>query len=129
VAQIKIYGRREQLGPRRRELSDAIHAALVEALELPEDKRFQRFILLEAEDFVYPADRSENYTIVEISIFEGRSEAAKRRLIRSIIARATTAAKLAPEDLEITIFETPKSHWGIRGVPADELRLDYPIDV
>lgn len=66
----------------------------MEALELPEEKRFHRFLPLDADDVIYPADRSERYTIVEI-----------------------------------TIFETPRHNWGIRGLPGDELSLDYPVKV
>lgn len=32
-------------------------------------------------------------------------------------------------DLEITIYETPCSNWGIRGVPGDELAIAYDVDV
>ena len=33
------------------------------------------------------------------------------------------------EDLEITISETPRHNWGIRGLPADELGLTYEVNV
>ncbi|MFJ7667406.1 tautomerase family protein [Lysinibacillus sp. NPDC097195] len=36
---------------------------------------------------------------------------------------------IAPQDIEITIFETPKHHWGIRGLPGDELALNYKVNV
>jgi hypothetical protein len=32
-------------------------------------------------------------------------------------------------DVEITIFETPRENWGIRGLPGDELPLNYKVDV
>ena len=31
--------------------------------------------------------------------------------------------------VEITIFETPRGHWGIRGLPGDELDLNYTVQV
>jgi phenylpyruvate tautomerase PptA (4-oxalocrotonate tautomerase family) len=82
-----------------------------------------RFIHFEPDDFFYPPGRSEHYTIVEISIveismFEGRSIAAKKRLLRLLFERAETVLGLAPIDLEITISETPRYNWGIRGKPA-----------
>jgi hypothetical protein len=58
MAQVKVYGRREVLVPNRAKWSELIHGALVAALKLPPDKRFQRFFPLDAEDFVHPADRS-----------------------------------------------------------------------
>jgi hypothetical protein len=38
-------------------------------------------------------------------------------------------ADIKPQDLEITIFETPQCNWGIRGVLGDELELNYQVDV
>lgn len=65
MAQIKIYGQRTQLDRVRPELSDAIHACAMEALGLPRGKRFHRFIPIDAEDFIFPEDRSDRYTIIE----------------------------------------------------------------
>ena len=71
MAQVVVYGRRESLDRRRGALSEAIHAAIMSALEYPPEKKFQRFIALEECDFIYPADRGADYTIIEISMFEG----------------------------------------------------------
>lgn len=91
---------------------------------LPEDKRFHRFLLLDADDFICP-QRSERYLIIEIICFSGRSDAAKKALIREIYDRSG----YDPQDVEITIIEMPPQNWGIRGVPADELALPYKVEV
>jgi 4-oxalocrotonate tautomerase family enzyme len=106
-----------------------IHGCLVSALQLPTEKRFQRFFPLDAADFVYPADRSEQYTIIEISMFEGRSVEAKKELIRSLYSQLSAELNIQPQDVEITIFETPRHNWGIRGLPGDELGLGYKVEV
>jgi len=129
MVQVKIYGLGENISPKRFALSYAIHAALNEAIGTPEQKRFQRFIVLEPENFIYPSDRTFNYTILEISMFEGRSVEAKKNLIRLLYQKVADTTDINPQDLEITIIETPRYNWGIRGVPGDELELDYPIDV
>jgi len=36
---------------------------------------------------------------------------------------------ITPQDIEITIFETSKHHWGIRGQCGDELALGYKVAV
>lgn len=128
MAQFVIYGHSAALRPRIRPLSDAIHEAAVAALQLPATKRFHRFVLLDPECFIAPSDRSQDYTIIEVSMFEGRSAAAKRLLIRELF-RTTSAVGLEAHDVEITITETPRSNWGIRGVSADELHLSYPVEV
>jgi len=106
-----------------------IHSCVVDALQLPRDKRFHRFFPLEASDFLYPADRSDRYTILEICMFEGRTVDAKKQLIRLLFERIHAELGISPQDLEITITETPKSSWGIRGLPGDELALGYKVEV
>jgi hypothetical protein len=82
MSQVKIYGLREQLNPIKQRLSDVIHSCVVDALQYPADKRAHRFFPLERSDFFYPAGRTDRYTIIEFSMFEGRSVEAKKRLIR-----------------------------------------------
>jgi len=128
MAQFVIYGHAAALRRRIQPLSDAVHEAAVTALQLPATKRFHRFVPLEPECFIAPPDRSQDYTIIEVSMFEGRSAAAKRLLITELF-RTTSALGLHPHDVEITITETPRSNWGIRGVPGDELALTYQVEV
>jgi len=128
MSQVKIFGRRRVLEPVRQELSDVVQSCLVDAFGLPDDKRFQRFVMLEDVDFIHPSDRSERYTIVEISCFEGRSADAKKKLISLLYERCDRKLELAPGDLEITISETPRANWGIRGKPGDELTLSYDVN-
>jgi phenylpyruvate tautomerase PptA (4-oxalocrotonate tautomerase family) len=129
VAQVKFYGSKEHLREVGDGLSDEVHSCVVEALSFPADKRFHRFIGLDPADFRYPSDRSERYTIIEISMFEGRSIDAKKKLIRLLFERLERGLSIPPKDVEITIFETPKHNWGIRGAPADELDLNYEVGV
>ena len=129
MAQIKIYGDKSALASVRDRLSRVIHSCAVDALGLPADKRFHRFFGLDPEDFVYPGGRSQRYTIVEVSMFEGRSAQAKKAFIRLLYERAKTEIDLDATDLEITIFETPRANWGIRGLPGDELELGYKVTV
>jgi phenylpyruvate tautomerase PptA (4-oxalocrotonate tautomerase family) len=129
MAQVKIFGLRRSLQNRRTAISQAIHSSVVEALEYPPEKKFHRFIALDEEDFIYPPDRSEHYIIIEISIFEGRSIEAKKMLIRLLYERIPRLCGISTQDIEITIFETPRHCWGIRGMPGDEIGLNYKVEV
>ena len=129
MAQVKIYALVAALSGQRGKLSDTVHSCLVDAFALPKDKRFHRFFPLAAEDFVFPAGRSERYTILEIFMFEGRSDEAKKRLIRLLFERFTAELGYDVNDLELTLFETPRANWGIRGLPGDELELSYKVEV
>lgn len=129
MAQILIYGLRSKLDGRRTAISDAVHGAVMNALDYPAEKRFHRFIALDPADFVYPEDRGEDYTILEISLFEGRSEAAKRLLIQELFSRLEAETGIDPHSVEITLTETPKVNWGIRGGNATDLALGYRVEV
>jgi hypothetical protein len=128
MVQTKIYGLKAQLEPIKADLSDIIHACIMEALQYPADKRAHRFFLLDPSDFFYPAGRTERYTIVEFSMIEGRSVDTKKQLIRLMFERVQSLG-ISGQDLEMTIFETPKSNWGFRGLPGDEHQLNYKIEV
>lgn len=129
MPQVKVYGHTTALHAMQRELSEVIHSCAVDALAFPKEKRFQRFIALDAQDFVHPSDRSERYTIIEILMFEGRSVDAKKLFIRLLYERAKERLQLEPMDLELTLIETPRHNWGIRGLPGDELELSYRVNV
>jgi phenylpyruvate tautomerase PptA (4-oxalocrotonate tautomerase family) len=129
MVQVKIYGLKVPLMAHADILSTAIHDAIVEALVYSPEKKFHRLIGLEKSEFIYPVDRSENYTIIEISMFEGRSIETKKSLIRLLFANIERDVGIKPQDVEITIYETPKHNWGIRGLCGDELALEYKVDV
>ena len=129
MAQVVVWGHRSALASRRDALSDAIHGAVMAALDYPAEKRFHRFVGLDDGDFRHPADRGTDYTIVEISMFAGRSDDAKRTLIRELFARIEAEAGIPSHSVEITITETPRANWGIRGVNAAELELGYRVEV
>jgi hypothetical protein len=130
MAQFKVYGFADVLRQRRAAVSDAIHASAVAVLGLPEDKRFHRFFLLEPDDFVVPSGRSQDYTILEVVLFEGRTVETKKAFVRDLFVRFDRELGIAPTDLEITLLESPRHNWGIRGLPGDELTdLTYSVDV
>jgi 4-oxalocrotonate tautomerase family enzyme len=66
--------------------------------------------------------------LLEISMFEGREPETKRRLLERLMAAISDQIGIPVQDIEITIFETPKANWGIRGKTADKLILDYKVE-
>lgn len=128
MAQFKIYGHAENLRSLRSRLSDVLHEASVDVLGLPADKRFHRFFPLDRDSFIYPDSRGEGYTIIEGVLFEGRSVETKKRFYRALYEGFQTVLGIEPNDLEIVLIETPRHDWGIRGMPGDELNLDYTVE-
>ena len=62
-------------------------------------------------------------------MFEGRSVETKKHLIRLLFERVHQKLNILPQDLEITITETPKHNWGFRGLPGDEIDLNYKVEM
>ena len=123
---IRVYGLRKNLGPIRAKLSDVINGCMVDALSFPSDKRAHRIIPMDPENFYC---RTDAYTVIEISLMEGRSAEARKKLIHLLFDRIEENLGIAPHDVEITLFETPAGNWGFRGMTGDEAALDYQIDV
>jgi 5-carboxymethyl-2-hydroxymuconate isomerase len=129
MSQIKIYGLRSSLAPIKQKLSDVIHTCVMDALQFPADKRAHRFFCLEKDDFFMPAGRSDAYTIIEITMIEGRSVEARKKLIRLLFDRIKTEVGIDTMDIEICIYESPACNWGFRGMHGDEVKLNYSINV
>lgn len=129
MAQIKIYGIKEKLTPVRERLSEVIHVCVMEALQFPADKRAHRFFLMEREDMLYPAGRTDAYTIIEITMIEGRTIETKKKLIRLLFDNIRDKVNIQQQDVEICIQESPACNWGFRGMHGDEVKLNYKINV
>ncbi|MGJ0490726.1 tautomerase family protein [Methylobacter sp.] len=129
MAQIKIYGIKEKLIPVRERLSEVIHECVMDALQFPADKRAHRFFLMDKEDMLYPAGRTDAYTIIEITMIEGRTIEAKKKLIRLLFDNIRDKVDIQHQDIEICIQESPACNWGFRGMHGDEVKLNYKINV
>ncbi len=126
---VVVYGLAERLNPIKARLSDAVHGCLTSVLGLPEGKRAQRFIPLAREDFYYPEDRSDAYTVIEINLIAGRTEQTKKALIMRLFEVLERDLALSPVDVEITLQEQPAHCWGFRGMTGDAATLSYAIKV
>ncbi|WP_086478854.1 tautomerase family protein [Oceanospirillum sanctuarii] len=127
---IVVYGIKEQLNPIKARLSDVIHGCMQSVLGMPEGKRAQRFVPLEADDFYYPSDRSPAYTVIEINMMKGRKPETQKALIKALFQEIEAKLGISPVDIEITIKEQETYQWGFRGMTGDEVRdLNYKVNV
>lgn len=129
MAQFKIYGRASFLRTAHAQIGAVVHQAALRTLQLPADKRFHRFIGLEDWQLVAPADRSERYLLLEVLMFSGRTLETRKALVRALMDDLARELGLAPADVEVTIIESPRENWGIRGQHGDELALPYRVEV
>ena len=109
-------------------LIDATQRALVEGIRIPEHDRDIRILEYPASTFAPPPGRGPHYTIVEISMFAGRSLEAKRRLYAAL-AREYAAFGIAPTDLKVILHDVPRDNWGLRGLAATDIELSFKIEV
>ena len=110
-------------------LLDAIHAAAVEALRIPDEDRTQILTEHRAEAFEIPPGKGDRFTLVEITMFGGRSLDAKRRLYRAVVTNLGRVG-VPPSDVLIVLHEVPLDNWGIRGgTPASDVDLGFEVGV
>lgn len=127
---IVIYGIKQRLNPIKAQLSEVIHGCMQQVLGMPEDKRAQRFIPLDKEDFYYPGGRSDAYTVIEINMMAGRKVKTQKALIKTLFQQLESQLGLAAVDVEITIKEQAPHQCGFRGMTGDEARdLNYQVKV
>lgn len=108
---------------------EAVHAALVEGLKIPEGDRAVRLVVHQPHRFAIPPDRTDRYTVVSVDLFEGRSLDAKRRLYQALVANLG-ALGIPADHVKILLREIPAENWGIRGgQPASEVDLGFKVDV
>ena len=94
---------------------DCVHQGLIEALGISDWDRFQRIIEFDRSDFEAPAEKSDNFMIIELTIFPGRTKEQKKAAIEIITAKLVNAISIAPEDVFIIINEPPLENWGMAG--------------
>ena len=125
----KIETRRHWPAEQVRALMEAVYESFREALKVPEGDRQVRYVEHRPEHFAIPPGKTGNATLVEITMFPGRSLAAKRALYAAIVRRFE-AVGIAPSDVMIVLNEPPLDNWGLRGgVPASELDLGFILKV
>ena len=77
-------------------------------------------------DVELPPGSSDDFVLVEVTMFAGRSRQAKRLLYRALCA--TSARWCRPTDVFVVLQEPPTENWGIRGGQmASEVDLGFEV--
>ncbi len=115
----------------KRGMVRAVRAALSDALRAPAEDPLVRLVEYSRDVFSipYPDRHGDAYTLVEVTMFAGRSMEAKRRLYGAIV-RGLGEFGVPPEDVLIVIHEPPMENWGVDGgMPASEVDVGFKVDV
>jgi phenylpyruvate tautomerase PptA (4-oxalocrotonate tautomerase family) len=107
----------------RKAISDAIHAAMVETLAVPDDDRFHFFHefpegSLFHEDVVFGLPRSEQLLCITLS-FNIRTAETKSALFESLVKHLRQTAGVSREDVAFRILETARDNWWAAGRMID----------
>jgi len=98
----------------RRAIADGVHAALVEAIGIPPDDRFQ-VVASHGDGVIHDANylgiaRSDGIVMIEIHLSVGRTLEQKRALYAAIAERLA-AAGIRRQDVFIHLMETTLLNW------------------
>jgi phenylpyruvate tautomerase PptA (4-oxalocrotonate tautomerase family) len=115
----------------KQRIVDAVRASLSEALRVPPDDPTVRLVEYPREHFSlpYPDRHSDRYTLIEVTMFAGRSMDTKRRLYRAIVHRLASL-DVPASDVLIVLHEPPMENWAVNGgVPASEVDAGFKVDI
>ena len=93
---VRLEVRQGRSATQKQALLDVAHAALVEALGIPDHDRMQRIVERPREDFELPPGSSDDFVLVEVTMFAGRSRQAKRRLYQALVRNFGTLGVTRP---------------------------------
>lgn len=127
---IKIEIRKGKSKEYKKALLDGVHDALVESIKIPDNDRFQRIYELDEDDFEAPDNKTDNVTLIQIVMFEGRSFEAKKALYNAINRNLRDNPGINGDDITVVLIESPLENWGVRGgKPASEVDFGFNVDV
>jgi 4-oxalocrotonate tautomerase len=112
---VRIELRKGRTAEQRRAISDAVHTAMVEAINVPPLDRFQIVTEHEEAGFVYDPsyldiERSAQLVMIQIALSAGRTVDARKGLYAAI-AEKLGKLGVRPQDVFINLVETQKENW------------------
>jgi phenylpyruvate tautomerase PptA (4-oxalocrotonate tautomerase family) len=113
----------------RRAVVDAVNRAFIDVLKVPDDSHPVRMSEYEADAFLIPRQSSGSFTLIEATVYPGRTIDTKRRLYVRMIAELGEVG-IAAEDIRIVLYEVPRENWGLKGgIPASEIDLGFKVEI
>ena len=99
----------------KKSVFECIHAGLMSSLGIEDWDRFQRIIEIAPEDFETAPGKTDNFMIIELTIFPGRTKEQKKNAIEMITANLNKTLGIEPTDVFIVMNEPPLENWGMGG--------------
>jgi len=99
----------------KKKILDCIHEGLIESIGIEDWDRFQRIVEIPREDFEIPSGKTDDFMIIEITMFPGRTKEQKKEVIETITDKLVRELSILPTDVFIVIHEPPNENWGMAG--------------
>jgi len=102
--------------PYRQALADGVHQAMVEAIEIPAQDRFQIITEHPVNGLIYDPsylgiERSDKIVLVQITLSGGRKPAQKKKLYQRMAEILAKNPGLRPQDLFVNLVEVAWENW------------------
>ncbi|MBI3898472.1 MAG: tautomerase family protein [Gammaproteobacteria bacterium] len=124
-----IEVRKTYAADREVEIINAVHAAMMEGLKIPESEKNVRLIVHPPHRFAAPSDKEDLFTFISIDLIVGRSLDAKKTLYQAIV-RNLERLDIPRNHVEIVLRDIPLEDWAVNGgVPASEVDLGFDLKV
>ena len=94
---------------------DCIHQGLIDAFGIADWDRFQRIEEFDKACWEAPEGKTENFMIIELTIFPGRTREQKKTVIEKITGLLCEKLGIAATDVFIVMNEPPLENWGMGG--------------
>lgn len=100
----------------RRTIGEVVYDAMLEALNVPKDDRFQVINEHEPENFVIDPSylgiqRTGDCVVIQLTLNAGRGVAQKRSFYKAVAAGLDERLGLRREDVFISLVEVAKENW------------------
>ena len=100
----------------KKKLGDAVHQAMVEAINVPAADKFQIITTHHKTDFIYDPEylnisRTDDLVIIQITLNSGRTTEMKKAFYKRVVELLVAEVKIRPEDVLINLVEVPKENW------------------
>lgn len=113
----------------KKKLLDQVHTALVEAFKIPDYDRMQKIIELDEDHFEISSNKTSDCILIQLTIFQGRSLDAKRKLYQSLVEKLEQSPGINRGDVVIVLNEVAMENWGLSGKPGSETKIGFEIKV
>ncbi|MTK63141.1 MAG: tautomerase family protein [Methanobacterium sp.] len=95
----------------KKSVLNGVKAAVKDAVVVDEIVIVQRLYEISAETCTIPSDRSENLTMIEITLYPGRPESTKKKLFDEIVKNLSKEPGIEASDIIIVLLEPPMENW------------------